>query len=79
VIYYPDKNQLSEAQLLDLSSQNLKDINFSLLPNARLDRIIGIFQVLSGIMDDKDCYPYDMDENGRVELIDALIMLNMID
>ena len=78
VIYYPDKKKLIDAELLDLSSQNLKDINFSILPTARLDHIIGIFQALSGMLDDNDCYPYDMDENGRVELIDALIMLNLI-
>ncbi|KPA10063.1 conserved hypothetical protein, secreted [Candidatus Magnetomorum sp. HK-1] len=78
VIYYPDKRLLKDAELLDLLSQNLKDIDFSLVPEPRLELIISIFQILSGMIDDKDCYPFDMNENGRVDLMDALIMVEAV-
>ena len=77
VVYFPDKNRSDDALLLNLLNKNKMDIDLTVLPPAKLIKVIEGLQVVAGIQEDK-CYPLDMDGDGMIGLRDVIYMLGWI-
>jgi len=77
IVYYPDKKRSDEAFLLNLLHKNKMDIDLTVLPPARLLKVVEGLQVVAGIQEDK-CYPLDMDGDGMIGLRDVIYMLAWI-